>query len=116
MTCYRKPTLEFKQGASLSLPFTMRDENGDPYDWSADSIASEIRDEISGDLLAAFDIEEVDPSLGTGRLVMSALETLEIPAGTHLMDIVLTLADDTRHPTETAAVKVLPVVTPPELV
>jgi hypothetical protein len=83
------------RGASFNHAFTLTDISGDPLDMTGATLTSEIRQSERGRLIATTTVEEVDYSVGTGRLTMTDDTTRGIIKESGVLDILIVYPDTT---------------------
>jgi hypothetical protein len=88
-------SINIYRGASFSHAFTLTDISGTPIDLTGATLTSEIRKTERGQIIATTIVEEIDYSIGEGRLTMTDDVTREITEETGVLDILIVYPDTT---------------------
>lgn len=92
-------------GATLTLSFTCKDENGDPVDLTGFSARAEVRETISSDdVLLDLAPTIPDPTDGVILVDIADTETADIPAGSYVWGLVLVTDEDKVIPIESGPI------------
>jgi hypothetical protein len=92
-------------GATLTLSFTCKDENGDPVDLTGFSARSEVRETVSSDEVI-LDLAPTIPTPANGIIVVEVADTVTatIPAGSYVWGLVLVTDADKVIPIESGPI------------
>ena len=92
-------------GATLSMSFTCKDENGDPVDLTGFSARAEVRETISSETVV-LDLAPTIPTPASGVIVIDIADTVTalIPAGNYVWGMVLVTDADKVIPIESGPI------------
>jgi hypothetical protein len=88
-------------GATLSLSFTCKDEDGDPVDLAGYTARAEVRETVSSDEVV-LDLAPTIPTPANGVISIEVADTVTaaIPAGSYVWGLVLVTDEDKVIPIE----------------
>ena len=92
-------------GATLTLSFTCKDENGDPVDLTGFSARAEVRETISSETVV-LDLAPTIPTPANGIILVEVADTVTatIPAGAYVWGLVLVTDEDKVIPIESGPI------------
>ena len=92
-------------GATLTLSFTCKDEDGDPVDLTGFSARAEVRETVSSDEVI-LDLDPTIPTPANGIIVVEVADTVTaaIPAGSYVWGLVLVTDEDKVIPIESGPI------------
>jgi hypothetical protein len=92
-------------GATLTLSFTCKDEDGDPVDLTGFSARAEVRETVSSDEVI-LDLDPTIPTPANGIIVIEVVDTVTatIPAGSYVWGLVLVTDEDKVIPIESGPI------------
>jgi hypothetical protein len=108
----KKPVnLTIKRGAAYGLEVTIHNEESDPVDLSGYSLKSQIRADWDKPLLAEFEVEIENATLGKVVLSLSAESTKKLPVSGAKYDVFLKNSDDVPACVMAGDIRVIPALT-----